>query len=242
MDRRNFVETCVKSSACLSAGVAASAALGSLTPVFAADAKPRAYAKVLLTNELGDPLKASSLKPQTNYVFNYPFESTPVFLLDLGHAINGTTLATKTKESYQWPGGVGKQKSVVAFSAICAHHLVYPTKEVSFISFRKTKSSKGVQDNLIHCCADHSQYDPAKGAQVLSGPASQPLCAVLLAYDPKKDTLTAYATLGGELFDDFFKKYDAKLSLEVGSKARSTVVAQAIVKPLEQYCRNPIQC
>jgi len=242
MDRRDFVETCVKSSACLSTGMVASAALGSFTPAIAADAKPRAYAKVLLTNEFGDPLKASSLKAQTNYVFNYPFESTPVFLLDLGQAVSGTTLATKTKESYQWPGGVGKQKSVVAFSAICAHHLVYPTKDVSFISFRKSKSAKGVQDNLIHCCADHSQYDPAKGAQVLSGPASQPLCAVLLAHDPKKDTLTAYATLGGELFDDFFKKYDAKLSLEVGSKARQAVAGQAVVKPLEQYCRNPIQC
>src|SRR5436190_1752737 len=103
--------------------------------------------------------------------------------------------------AYAWPGGVGPHRSVVAYSAICAHQLVYPTKEVSFISFRKTRAQRGVQDELIHCCADHSQYDPARGAQVLSGPAPQPLCAVLLAYDGAADTLTAYATLGGELFD-----------------------------------------
>ena len=37
---------------------------------------------------------------------------------------------------------------------------------------------------------------------------------------PQADTLTAYATLGGELFDDFFRKYEMKLSLEVGPKAQ----------------------
>ena len=52
---------------------------------------------------------------------------------------------------------------------------------------------------------------------------SQPLCAVLLSHDRKTDTLTAYATLGGELFDDFFRKYEMKLSLEVGPKAKNAV-------------------
>ena len=51
---------------------------------------------------------------------------------------------------------------LVAFSAICAHQLVYPTPAVSFISFRKTRAQKGVHDNVIHCCAEHSQYDPAE--------------------------------------------------------------------------------
>jgi hypothetical protein len=131
---------------------------------------------------------------------------------------------------------------VVAFSAISAHQLVYPTRDVSFISFRKNRAQRGVQDELIHCCADHSQYDPARGAQVLSGPASQPLCAVLLSHDRTTDQLTAYATLGGELFDDFFRKYEMKLSLEVGPKARNSVTGEAVVRELEKFCRNPIQC
>ncbi|MFN4360594.1 MAG: (2Fe-2S)-binding protein [Hylemonella sp.] len=234
MDRRKFVETCSTSVVCLTAAAA--------LPAFAADAKPKNYARVLLTNEYGDPLKASQLKPQTNYVFHYPFEATPVFLLKLDKPAAPQPLSTKSKDSYTWPGGVGPGRNLVAFSAICAHQLVYPTQQVSFISFRKSKAKKGVADNLIHCCAEHSQYDPAQGARVLNGPAEQPLCAVLLEHDPKADTLTAYATLGGELFDEFFNKYAFKLSLDVGPKAKNEVAGKATVRELEKFCRNPIQC
>jgi Rieske Fe-S protein len=234
MDRRSFLESCTAGAACISAAAA--------TPAFAADARPRPYARVALVDEHGDRLKAASLKPQANYVFQYPFEATPVFLLDLGKPALRQALSTRDRDSYSWPGGVGPNRSIVAYCAICAHKLVYPTREVSFISFRKTRAQRGVQDGLIHCCSDHSQYDPAHGAQVLSGPAMQPLCAVLLDHDARDDSLTAYATLGGELFDDFFRKYDMKLSLEMGSSARKTVVGTSAVLPLEKFCRNPIQC
>ncbi len=234
MDRRSFMQTCTAGAACATSAAA--------LPAFAADAKPKAYAKALLVDEFGKPFKASSLKPQVNYVFHYPFVATPAFLLDIGKAAAPHKLATKDKDSYEWPGGVGGKRSIVAFSAICAHQLVYPTKDVSFISFRKTKAKKGVQDELIHCCAENSQYDPANGAKVISGPAPQPLCAVLLTHDPKADTLTAYATLGGEMFDEFFRKYDAKLSLEVGSAAKNVVGGQAVVRELDRFCRNNVQC
>jgi arsenite oxidase small subunit len=234
MDRRCFLESCTAGAACVSAAAT--------LPAWAATAKPREYTRTLLVDERGTPLKASDLTPQTNYIFNYPYEATPVFLLDLGKQVAPTALSTQDRDSYSWPGGVGRKRSIVAFSAICAHQLVYPTREVSFISFRKTRAQRGVQDGLIHCCADHSQYDPARGAEVLSGPARQPLCAVLLQHDPNADTLTAYATLGGELFDDFFRKYEMKLSLDVGPKARNPVNGQAVVQQLERYCKNPIQC
>lgn len=234
MDRRQFVESCSSGIACLTAAVA--------LPAFGADARPRPYARVLLTNEYGDPMRASQLQAQTNYVFHYPFEATPVFLLKLDKPAPPQALSTKSKDSYLWPGGVGPQGNLVAFSAICAHQLVYPTPQVSFISFRKSRAKQGVADNLIHCCAEQSQYDPAQGAKVMHGPAEQPLCAVLLEYDPKADTLTAYATLGGELFDEFFRKYEFKLSLDVGPKAKNAVAGRAAVRELERFCRNPIQC
>jgi Rieske Fe-S protein len=234
MDRRSFLGSCTAGAASLSAAAA--------FPAFAANARPKAYPKALLVNERGDPLKVSNLKPQTNYVFHYPFEATPVFLLDLGKPVAPNTLSTQERNSYSWPGGVGRKRSVVAFSAICAHQLVYPTRDVSFISFRKTRALRGVQDGLIHCCADHSQYDPARGAEVLSGPARQPLCAVLLAHDATADTLTAYATLGAELFDAFFRKYEMKLSLDVGPKAKDAVAGQSVVRELERFCKNSIQC
>jgi Rieske Fe-S protein len=234
MDRRSFLESC-------SAGAAGLASAATF-PAWAANARPREYTKALLVDERGEPLKASSLKPETNYVFHYPFVATPVFLLDLGRPVAPHSLSTEDRHSYSWPGGVGRQRSIVAFSAICAHQLVYPTRDVSFISFRKTRAQRGVQDGLIHCCAEHSQYDPARGAEVLSGPARQPLCAVLLAHDAKADTLTAHATLGGELFDEFFRKYEMKLSLDVGPQAKNAVGGQSVVRELDKFCRNPIQC
>jgi arsenite oxidase small subunit len=233
MDRRSFLE-CTAGAA----GLTAAATF----PAWAANARPKEYAKAVLVDERGDPMRTSQLKPLANYVFHYPFEATPVFLLDLGRPVAPHSLATEDRNAYSWPGGVGRNRSIVAFSAICAHQLVYPTKDVSFISFRKTRAQRGVQDGLIHCCAEHSQYDPAKGAEVLSGPARQPLCAVLLTHDAKSDTLTAYATLGGELFDAFFRKYEMKLSLDVGPKAKQAVSGQAVVRELEKFCRNPIQC
>jgi len=234
MDRRSFLESCTAGAACASAAAS--------FPAWAANAQPREYARVLLVNERGDPFQAKHLKPQLNYVFHYPFEATPVFLLDLGKPGAPNTLTTEDRSAYSWPGGVGRNRSIVAFSAICAHQLVYPTRDVSFISFRKTRAQRGVQDGLIHCCAEHSQYDPARGAQVLSGPARQPLCAVLLQHDAAADTLTAHATLGGELFDEFFRKYAMKLSLDVGPKARNAVAGQSVVRELDKFCKNPIQC
>ena len=234
MDRRSFIESCSAGAACVSAAA--------MLPALASEAQPHNYPRALLVDEHGDPLRAASLKPRTNYVFHYPFEATPVFLLDLGKSAPPHSLTTKSRDAYAWPGGVGARKSVVAFSAICAHQLVYPTREVSFISFRKTRALRGVQDELIHCCAEHSQYDPARGAQVMSGPAPQPLCAVLLAHNATDDSLAAYATLGGELFEDFFRKYEARLSIEMGSKARSTAGSQVVVRELEKFCRNSVQC
>ena len=231
MDRRSFIESCTAGAACLSLPLGA----------IAADARPHEYQRALLMDEHGRPLKASSLAPLTNYVFHYPFIATPVFLLNLGKPAEATVLSTREREAYEWPGGVGPKKNIVAFSAICAHKLVYPTRDVSFISFRKTRAQKGVQDELIHCCAEHSQYDPSRGAQVMSGPAPQPLAAVLLSHDPKTDSLTAHGTLGGEMFDDFFRKYEAKLSLDVGPAAHERV-KQAVVTELSRFCRNSVQC
>ena len=65
---------------------------------------------------------------------------------------------------------------------------------------------------------------------------------MLLEHDAKKDSLTAYATLGGELFEEFFRKYEAKLSLDVGPKAKDAVTGQSTVTELARFCRNPVRC
>jgi arsenite oxidase small subunit len=234
MDRRSFIGSCTAGAACLP--------LSATLPVFAADGKPRSHARSVLVDELGKPLRASSLQEHTNYLFHYPFQATPVFLLNLGKTAAARRVDVKEGGSYHWPGGVGPRRSIVAYSAICSHQLVYPNRELSFISYRKDRSARGVQAGLIHCCADHSQYDPAGGAAVLAGPAPRPLAAVLLEHDPATDTLTAHATLGGEMFPAFFKKYEARLQLDSFAHPQGPVGDQTRVHELGRFTKNNVQC
>ena len=234
MERRTFLESCAAAS-----GVAA---LATLSTAWGA-VPPRLHARALLVDADGAPLRAATLATRTNYVFHYPFAGTPCFLLRLGQAVaSPVTLRREDGESYAWNGGVGPARSVVAFSAICAHKLAYPTREVSFIRYQAQKSPSSDGD-MIHCCAEHSVYDPARGARVVSGPAAQPLAAILLEYDSAADALHALGTVGAEQFDAFFGKYEFKLALEHGQgKARRPVGERAVVRELARYCRQTIEC
>ncbi len=235
MQRRDFVSFCAGSAALAAAP----------QTILAATDKPHFYTKAMLVDELNQPIKAKSLKVNHNYVFNYPYAGTPCFLLNLNKP-TGQEVALKTADgqTYVWPGGVGQTRSIVAYSAICSHQLAYPTKQISFISFRNEKSDVVHQPNIIHCCAEHSEYDPAAGAKVINGPAPQPLATILLEYDAGTDGLIAVGTYGGELFNEFFKKYDFKLALEHGgpNRAQKSIAGTTVVAELAKYCKQNIQC
>jgi len=235
MKRRDFIGLC-----------AATGALGA-HPVFgsAAGLRPRFYTRVRLLDESREPLRARQLAPNRNYIFHYPYESTPCFLLNLGKpARQPVTLKTETGGTYEWPGGIGPDSAIVGYSAICAHRLTYPTRQISFISYRdKAGPASRTRTHVIHCCSEHSEYDPASGGRVVGGPAPQPLSAILLEYDQKTDGLFAVGTLGGELFDAFFTKYEFKLALEYGSKrAHQPVDTPTVVSELKNYCKQQVQC
>ena len=230
MQRRDFVKFC-----------AASAAAARMPESAAADATPTFYGRVKLLGSNGTPLKAAAVPVERNLIFHYPFAATPCFLLNLGRPALPARLFTADQRAYEWKGGLGPRRSIVAYSAICAHQLAYPTKEISFISYRVEKSPRNKLGNVIHCCAEHSQYDPAEGARVLAGPAPQPLAAILLEHDAKTDELTAVGTLGGEMFNQFFAKYEMKLTLE-GGAPRAAAAATSVVHELENYCRQQVKC
>ncbi|HUJ85333.1 MAG TPA: twin-arginine translocation signal domain-containing protein [Burkholderiales bacterium] len=231
MQRRQFIKFC-----------AASAAAGA-PAIAAADATPRFYARATLVGEDGAPLAASALPANRNLVFDYPYVATPCFLLNLGRPLRESVrLRTADERSYEWQGGVGARRSIVAYSAICAHKLTYPTRQISFISYRAESSASNPHAQVIHCCSEHSQYDPARGARVVAGPAPQPLAAILLEHDPATDSLAAIGTLGGEMFNEFFAKYRFRLALEVGRSAHQPVSGSTVVTPLERYCRQQVQC
>jgi Rieske Fe-S protein len=233
MQRRRFLETC--------AAVSGVAALDALTGAWAA-APQRAYDRVRLVDTFGAPVRAAALAPETNFVFQYPFAATPCFLLNLGRPVAApAVLARADGSSYGWGGGAGPARSIVAFSAICAHKLAYPTRDISFIRYQPQRSPTS-DAHVIHCCADHSVYDPAQGARVVAGPAPQPLAAIVLDYDATKDELYATGTAGTEQFDKFFTKYEFKLALEYGDKARARVTGATVVRELTEYCRQTIRC
>jgi arsenite oxidase small subunit len=228
MQRRDFVKFC------------AASALSS--PALAADARPRLYARAKLVSEKGAPILARSIPANRNLIFHYPFAATPCFLLNLARpAAASVQLKTAANEAYEWKGGVGPGRSVVAYSAICAHKLTYPTRDISFISFRAGKSGGNRHAAVIHCCSEHSQYDPAQGARVVAGPAPQPLAAILLEHDSNTDEIHAVGTLGGEMFNDFFQKYEFKLAMEHPGP-RAAVAGSCVVQPLDSYCKQQVQC
>ena len=234
MKRREFLESCA-----LFGGAATWPAL----PAAWAQGTPRRHARVRLVDIHGRPLVPADLVAETNYLFHYPFAATPCLLLKFPLSVAPQAgLARQDGSAYAWQGGVGRDLNVVAFSAICAHKLAYPTREVSFIRYQRERSATS-KAQVIHCCADHSVYDPVAGARVLSGPAPQPLAAIMLEHDATDDGLYATGTVGAEQFDAFFDKYQVKLGLEYGDgKARRPVVGTAVVRELANYCRTTIQC
>lgn len=208
-----------------------------------ADAPPRLYSRARLVDVHGRPIRLQDLAADTNYIFQYPYAATPCLLVKLSRpAAAAVNLTRVDGTGYAWQGGVGAERNVVAFSAICAHKLAYPTREVSFIRFQRDRSAtSGAQ--VIHCCADHSVYDPAQGARVVAGPAPQPLAAILLEHDGADDGLHALGTQGAEQFDAFFDKYRMKLNLEYGREAgRVAVSGAATLRELTAYCRTTIRC
>lgn len=234
MQRRDFIKVCA-------AGAAVSA-----NDLFAAqDLNPRFYSRTQLTDEGGRPLRAASLIAGRNYIFHYPFESTPCFLLNLGRpTVRDVQLKTEDGATYQWAGGVGRGRAIVGYSAICAHRMSYPTPQISFISYREKSTAPGVmRANTIHCCSEHSEYDPTAGAKVVGGPAPQPLAAILLEHDAKNDALHAIGTLGGELFNAFFARFEFKLAMDYGSdKTRRQVSGRTVVQELGQFCKQQVRC
>jgi Rieske Fe-S protein len=249
--RRKFIHICVAGTAgsatCTAAHTSAQEGLktpgASTTATTLTPLTARPYNRVKLVDAEGKAIKARSLKTNFNYVFHYPYASTPCFLLNLDKPVpEKVGLKTEAGNAYDWPGGVGRSKTIVAYSAICAHKLAYPTRQVSFIGFRHSPGGASSRGKVISCCADKSVYDPFAGAQVVSGPAPQPLAAILLEHDARTDELFATGTFGGEKFNEFFQKYEFKLSMEMGDRAKEAVTGSVRLLDLASYSMQTAQC
>ena len=243
MKRREFVKICASAVA----GVSASPEV-----LARGDREMHPYNRVVLIDRLSKkPITVSSLNVGETYLFHYPYITTPCFLINLGQSIEGrSNLKTRDGNHYQWPGGAGPERSLVAFSAICAHKMSHPAPSVSFINYRHGKASFLNHDEevvesqgVIYCCSEKSVYDPTRGGEVLGGPAPQPLAAIALEYESAEDSLYATATIGGEMFNRYFDSFGQRLMLDHGrTDIEKAVVRETEVMPLNEYCSNLILC
>ncbi|MGO9445677.1 MAG: Rieske 2Fe-2S domain-containing protein [Thiobacillaceae bacterium] len=236
LDRRTFIRTCAGT-------VAGAAVIGTLTERLAMAGDLVTYTKSRLVGADGQPLKASALSTAEAYFFDYPMKSLPCLLIRLGTAADPTDLKTAAGDAYSWQGGVGPNKDIVAYSAICSHQLAYPTKAASVMAYQAEQSDLAGRKGVITCCAHNSVFDPAKGAAVTYGPATQPLAAVKLEYNAADDSLSATGVYGGTLFDDFLKTYKGDLMEQYGrGEYKSPAPADVVAVLLSAYSGAVVTC
>lgn len=239
--RRGFVKTCLATVAAVASN-----------PAMVVRSEPlRSYNRVLLVDHLGEPIGSDALSRGDAFIFHYPHITTPCFLVDIGRSLNtGRDLATEDGQHYRWRGGAGPGASVVAFSAICAHKLSYPTRTVSFLNFRPeltrymdSNEKVSERSQIIYCCSERSVYDPSRGAEVIGGPARQPLTTVDLEYDGANDRFYAVGTRGGELYEEFFIRFGFRLALENEiDDVRALAAGTTEVIPHDRYSSQPVTC
>lgn len=242
VSRRGFLKLCASTGAMVAG-----------SPSLLAQATPERVPAppATLVDLDGKPLRIEQLVVGDSYVFHYPYVSTPCFLIDLGKpALPQESLETDDGQRYRWRGGVGPQRSLVAFSAICAHRMSYPTPSVSFIHYRHepvaytdNEMKTHRREQVIYCCSEGSVYDPAEGCRVLGGPAPQPLAAIDLALDEATGELRALGTYGGDMFERFFERFGFQIALQRRDEdIRAPVGATTEVMPLKQYSANTNVC
>jgi arsenite oxidase small subunit len=237
MDRRRFIKICAGSAAALSLGI---------HRVWAANY--RDYSRALFTDTQGVPIKVSTLGTEEAYLFHYPYKGLPCFLINLGKpaAANLTLQSDPLGEdsgSYNWPGGVGKTSSLVAYVAVCTHQLSAPNTNASYMRYAASGSELAGAPGKIVCCAHGTVFDPAKGAERVSGPATYPLLPIRLEYDPADDSLAATGMAGHQLIDQYFKSYKRDLIQEFGAGMyRESVGANTITQLLSQYSASIPAC
>lgn len=241
MDRRNFLKV-----------VAAGATVIAVNPslirgtLYASDGNLyRAYEKTQLVDGSGNPIKVSSLEKEVNYIFNYPYASTPCLLVNLPKPTSQEVeLTAENGEKYLWKSGVGKDRTIVAYVAICTHQMTHPTPNDSFFMYvpQKTKTMAYDKSGIIVCSSHLSAFDAGAGAKVLGGAATQPLAAVVLEH-AADDTLWAVGILGSDRFQEYFKAFRPELKEFYGgpAEAKKLVSISAKTVKLTEFSKELIQ-
>ncbi len=233
--RRSFIKACAAFAA-LSAASSSRIA----PPAFGQEGAPKSK----LVGKDGNPIKASTLAQDENYLFLYPYISTACLLLRLGKPTeHDIERIGDNAAPYKWPGGTGNGHDVVAYSTICAHALSADSKQISFLTYNTGKNKVTGNERVITCCSHAAIYDPAAGGKVVNGPAPFPLAAVELRHDAATDELTAVGFMGTQLFDRFFSAQKEDLIAEFGRGGyKEFVGGQTTVLPMKEFSKDIVRC
>ena len=238
MNRRGFIK------ACSTIAVASMLDASLFSELLSAqEVMFKAYKKALLVKGDGSPLTEADLKPHNAYIFFYPHASTPCYIINLDQEVQPVELTLKDGKKYRWLGGVGSKKSIVAYSAICAHQWSYPTKQYSFINYYPPDNPSEItkKAGIIQCCAHLALYDPREGAKVIDGPAEAPLASVVIQEEGGK--FYAIGILGVDQFNKFFDNYKKELREAYGSTAKAKeLVDSCKVLEVSKYVGQVIYC
>ena len=238
MNRRSFIKAC--STIAVASMIDPSVFSGLIS---AQEGMFKAYKKAILLKEDGSRLTEEDLKPHTNYIFFYPYASTPCYIINLGEEVKPVEVTLRNGKKYNWQGGVGSKKSIVAYSAICAHQWSYPTKKYSFINYYPPEKPSEItkKAGIIQCCAHLALYDPKEGAKVIDGPAEFPLASVVIQEEGGK--FYAIGILGVDQFDKFFDNYKRELREAYGSTAKAKELVESCkVMEVSKYVGQVIYC
>ncbi len=227
MDRRRFTKMC---SGLLTGAASLHARASTQSP----------YRQSALQFDDGTAVTLDALHPGEAWIFSYPYKTTPCFLIRLN---------SSAPQRGSWPGGVGPDQSVVAFSAICSHKMSHPAKPITHISYRDEPVSwysksgeRQTRAGMISCCSERSVYDPSDGATVLNGPAPVPLAAISLAADGT-GALSATGSHGPDQYDRFLEAFGFRLALEYGiSGAKTLVDEQTVAIKASDFSAHQVLC
>ncbi len=136
------------------------------------------YPRVALIDTDGSTLTVSKALSEYNsdtsevVTFNYPLVNEPNFFLNLAPGPSGIGATDALN-------GIGPQKTIVAFSAIC-QHLGCPAPALAYYPPGTCPQTFNGLGFYIHCSCHGSTYDVTNGAANLTGPAVLPLPQVVL--------------------------------------------------------------
>lgn len=232
MDRRQFNKVCGGLI-----GGAATVHFGAQSAM-ATDSTPYPHSRLVYEDET--PVSLKSLEVGNSFVFGYPYITTPCFLIKLGRS---------SPAHGSWPGGLDKDQSVVAFSAICSHKMSHPARPISHISYREKPvrfhdkaGQEHNRDGVISCCSERSVYDPANAGQVLAGPAPVPLAAIALSQD-EKGHIWAVGSFGDDQYERFLTKFGFRLAMEYGvTDVRARSGDQSTCIPAATFSAQQVLC